>query len=84
MNYLLGIDVGSSSVKASLLDAATGNCVGSAFYPKSEQKIESPEPGFAEQDPQLWYDTAKASVADAMKEAGAKPEDVKAIINRKM
>ena len=76
---LLGIDVGSSSVKASLLDGATGRCVGSAFFPKTEQKIESPQPGFAEQDPQLWYDCAKDAVRDAMREAGTKPEEVAAI-----
>ena len=34
--YLLGYDIGSSSVKASLVEAATGTCVGSTFYPKSE------------------------------------------------
>ncbi|MBL7016278.1 MAG: carbohydrate kinase [Kiritimatiellales bacterium] len=79
MNYLLGIDVGSSSVKASLLDAATGTRAGSAFYPKTEQVIESPEPGFAEQDPQCWYDCARDAVRDAMREADAKPEDVKAV-----
>ncbi len=79
MNYLLGIDVGSSSVKASLLDVKSGTCAGSAYYPKSEQKITSTQPGYAEQDPQLWYDTAKQSIADAMAEAGAKPEEIKAI-----
>jgi xylulokinase len=79
MNYLLGIDVGSSSVKASLLDVVTGKCAGDAHYPKTEQIIESPEPGYAEQDPQCWYDTMKLSIADAMKEAGAKPEEIKAI-----
>jgi len=79
MKYVLGIDVGSSSVKASLLDTASGICAGSAFYPKTEQKIDSPEPGFAEQDPQCWYDCAKDAVHDAMREAEAKPEDVKAI-----
>ena len=79
MGYLLGIDVGSSSVKASLLDIETGTCAGDAHYPKTEQVIESPEPGFAEQDPQCWYDTAKQSIADAMAEAGAQPDDVKAI-----
>jgi xylulokinase len=79
MKYLLGIDVGSSSVKASLLEAQSGRCAGSAYYPKSEQKIESPQPGFAEQDPQLWYDCAKDAVLDAMREADAAPEEVKAI-----
>ena len=47
MNYLLGLDVGSSSVKAALLDAASGACAGSAFYPKTEQIIDAPQPGFA-------------------------------------
>lgn len=79
MEYLLGLDVGSSSVKASLLDVATGTCAGSAFYPKAEQKIDSPQAGFAEQDTQCWYDCAKEAVRDAMKEAGAKPDEVKAI-----
>lgn len=79
MKYLLGIDVGSSSVKASLLDATTGTCAGSAFYPKTEQRIDSPEPGFAEQDPQLWYGCAKDAVADAIREAGALPDEIKAI-----
>ncbi len=79
MKYLIGIDVGSSSVKASLLDVESGACAGSAFYPKTEQRIDSPEPGFAEQDPQLWYDCAKDAVRDAMQEAGAKPEDIRAI-----
>jgi xylulokinase len=77
--YLLGIDVGSSSVKASLLDVATGRCVGSAFYPKEEMGIDSPQPGFAEQDPQVWYNNARAAVHDALREAGASAGDVKAI-----
>lgn len=79
MAYLLGIDVGSSSVKASLLEVASGKCVGSAFYPKSEQRIDSPKPGFAEQDPQLWYACAKQAVQDAMHEAQVRADDVKAI-----
>jgi len=79
MGYLLGLDVGSSSVKAALLDMQTGRCAGSAFHPEVEQVIESPRPGFAEQDPQLWYDSAKAAVREAMRKAGARPGDVKAV-----
>lgn len=79
MKYLLGIDVGSSSVKASLLDAISGKCAGSAYYPKTEQRIDSPQPGFAEQDPQVWYDCARDAVADAIREAGALPDEIKAI-----
>ncbi|MEA2069405.1 MAG: FGGY family carbohydrate kinase, partial [Verrucomicrobiota bacterium] len=76
--FLLGIDVGSSSVKASLLNVQTGLCAGSAFFPKTEQKIEAMRPGFAEQDPQRWYDCASDAVRDVMREADAKPEEVKA------
>ena len=79
MNYLLGLDVGSSSVKAALLDATSGTCAGSSFYPKTEQRIDAPQQGFAEQNPEDWYDAAKSAVCDAMHEAGARPEDVKAI-----
>ena len=79
MEYLLGLDIGSSSVKAALLDAGSGTCAGSAFYPKTEQRIDAPQPGFAEQDPDEWYAAACDAVRDTMHEAGARPEDIKAI-----
>ncbi|MFA6174096.1 MAG: FGGY family carbohydrate kinase [Kiritimatiellales bacterium] len=79
MSYLLGIDVGSSSVKAALLDAQSGRCAGGAFYPKTEQKINSPQPGFAEQDPQCWYDCAKDAVRTVLRAAKADPAEVKAV-----
>lgn len=49
--YLLGYDIGSSSVKASLVDAQSGKCVASAFYPKTEAAIIAVKPGWAEQEP---------------------------------
>ncbi len=79
MAYLLGIDIGSSSVKASLLDVDSGGCAGSAFYPETELRIDSPEPGFAEQDPQTWYDCARDATRCVMEQTGAGPGDVKAI-----
>ncbi len=79
MEYLLGIDVGSSSVKVALLDSASGRCAGNAFYPKTEMKIESPQSGFAEQNPEDWFRCAKDAVRDAMHTANAAPGDVKAI-----
>lgn len=77
--YLLGIDLGSSSVKASLIDSDTGVCAGSSFFPKTEQKITSTSPGFAEQDPSLWYDYAKKAVRAALEQSGVLASDVKAI-----
>lgn len=53
--YLLGIDIGSSSVKAALLNIETGKPVASAFSPQSEMTILSEKPEFAEQDPEMWW-----------------------------
>lgn len=55
--YSLGIDVGSSSVKTSLLDIGSGQCAASASYPKTEAEIISKEKGFAEQSPGAWWDS---------------------------
>ena len=77
--YLLGFDIGSSSVKASLVDVENGQCVASAFYPEHEAPITAVKAGWAEQDPQMWWDNAKLSLAKIMADAGAKGEDITAI-----
>ena len=77
--YLLGFDVGSSSVKASLVDADTGVCAASAFYPEKEATIVAIKAGWAEQDPQMWWDNAKLSLKKVMSDAGVSGEDIKAI-----
>ncbi len=51
----LGIDIGSSSVKVSLLEIETGECVASSTNPQSEMRIDAPRPGWAEQDPETWW-----------------------------
>ena len=60
--YLLGFDVGSSSVKASLVNADSGKCVASAFYPEKEAPIMAVKAGWAEQDPQMWWNNAKLAL----------------------
>jgi xylulokinase len=55
MDYLLGFDIGSSSVKASLLEAGTGKAMANAFSPAREMAIISKKTGFAEQDPEDWW-----------------------------
>lgn len=77
--YLLGFDVGSSSVKASLVDVETGQCAATAFYPEREAPIKAIKAGWAEQDPQMWWDNAKLALKKIMAEAGAQGEQVKAI-----
>ncbi len=77
--YLLGFDVGSSSVKASLVNADTGKCAASAFFPEKEAPITAVKAGWAEQDPQMWWDNAKLSLKKIMAETGATGEEIKAI-----
>ena len=77
--YLLGYDIGSSSVKASLVDAQSGKCVASAFYPKSEAAIIAVKPGWAEQEPASWWENLKLATADIMASSAVCPKDIKAI-----
>ena len=77
--YLLGFDVGSSSVKASLVNAETGKCVATAFYPEKEAPIMAVKAGWAEQDPQMWWDNAKLSLKKIMADANVKGEDISAL-----
>lgn len=77
--YLVGLDIGSSSVKASLVNVETGECAASAFYPKTEAPILSVRTGWAEQEPQMWWDNMKLALRQVMEDAHATGEDVAAI-----
>ena len=76
---LLGFDVGSSSVKSSLVDADSGKCVATAFYPDREAPITAVKAGWAEQSPALWWQNAKLALAAIMATAGAKGDEICAI-----
>lgn len=77
--YLLGYDIGSSSVKASLVNAESGKCVSSAFFPKTEAEIIAIKQGWAEQKPDMWWENLKLSTAAIMAESGVKGEEIAAI-----
>lgn len=77
--YLIGYDIGSSSVKACLVEIATGKIVASDFFPKEEMAIKAVKPGWAEQSPEDWWANLKLAHSSVMQKAGAIGEDVKAI-----
>lgn len=77
--YLLGFDVGSSSVKASLVDVDRGVCIASSFYPEKEAPIIAVKAGWAEQDPCMWWKNAKLCLKKIMNDSSIKGEDIKAI-----
>ncbi|HNY14612.1 MAG TPA: FGGY family carbohydrate kinase [Bacteroidales bacterium] len=76
---LLGIDLGSSSVKASVIDGESGKCLASAFYPKDEMSIIANKPGWAEQDPGTWWINLKSAIADCRKQLGKRKNELGAI-----
>ena len=77
--YLLGFDVGSSSVKASLVNADNGKCVSSAFFPEKEAPIMAAKAGWAEQEPESWWKYAKQSLQKIMSDAQVKGDEIVAI-----
>ena len=77
--FLLGCDLGSSSVKASIVEVETGLTVGSDFFPKEEAPIKAVRPGWAEQNPEDWWTYMKQAICGAISKAGISGEDIKAI-----
>ena len=77
--YLLGFDCGTSSIKATLLDAQTGKAVGSVTWPEREMEIISVKSGWAEQKPEIWWENLKDASNMLMNKSGVDKKDVKAI-----
>lgn len=76
---LLGIDLGSSSVKVSVVDGATGKALSTASYPPSEMEISAPKPGWAEQDPEEWWKNFTLALAACLEPLGTRRKDIGAI-----
>lgn len=77
--HLLGYDIGSSSIKAALIEADSGAVVASATSPATELEIEAPQPGFAEQHPDTWWLHVKAATAQLKDEVPTALADTAAI-----
>jgi xylulokinase len=77
--YLIRYDIGSSSVKASIIDTNTGICIASVFHPKEEMPIRAIHNGWAEQDPEIWWQNLKAATHEILNVTSIKPSDIKAI-----
>ena len=76
---LLGLDIGSSSIKASLVDADSGELVVSASSPEQEMSISSPRVGWAEQDPTVWWQHVVTAVQRMTGKLTQVPSRVQAI-----
>ncbi len=76
---LCGIDVGTSSIKVSVVDAANQQLIYSTSYPEIENEISSPAPGFAEQDPEHWWYCVQQAILKANASNTYNPLDISAI-----
>ena len=76
---LLGIDLGSSSVKASVIDGESGKCLATSFSPSDEMKIIALKPGWAEQDTEIWWSNLKIAIANCIRKLGQKKDNIGAI-----
>lgn len=77
--YLLGYDIGTSSVKASIVDAESGKCVATDFCPKTEAPIKALRSGWAEQDPESWWRYLKDATSSVLQASKINSADIKAI-----
>lgn len=76
---LLGIDIGTSSIKVSVVDAETKACLASASYPETEADIIAPQPGWAEQSPDLWWEHTVQAILKCNNSGAYHPKDIAAI-----
>ncbi|MEO9477057.1 MAG: FGGY family carbohydrate kinase [Cyclobacteriaceae bacterium] len=74
--FFLGYDIGSSSIKAAIIDGNTNSQVAVASYPEQEMSITSIKPGWAEQDPQMWWANLIKATNKAVEKSGINPKEI--------
>ena len=79
MEYYIGYDLGSSSVKAALIDSKTGKSVGVTNYPEKEMTILSVETGWAEQEPETWWKNIGKVTQKLLAQTGISSDKIKGI-----
>ena len=75
MDYLLGIDIGTSGTKGVLMDRE------GKIYARAEREysIDIPQPGWAEQDPKMWWEATIQIIREVIKESKVNPKEVRGI-----
>ncbi|WP_291400299.1 FGGY family carbohydrate kinase [Daejeonella sp.] len=76
---LLGIDLGTSSIKVSVIDSDTQTCICTVQYPEKETEIIAEQAGWAEQSPELWWEHVQEAILKAHALNLYNPADIQAI-----
>jgi xylulokinase len=77
--YLLGIDIGTSSIKVAVVNVSTQKSVATAQYPEEETEIKAVQPGWAEQSPIDWWHNTQQAILKLISSAAFDPKEIKAI-----
>ena len=77
--YYIGYDIGSSSVKVALVEAATGKKIIVLHEPQNEMEIVSLHPDWAEQDPEMWWQHICVATKRAIREANIEASKIQGI-----
>ena len=77
--YLLGYDLGSSSVKASLVNSETCEVLATDFFPKKEMEIKAVKAGWAEQSTEVWWENLKQVTKTVLEASKINPNEISAI-----
>jgi xylulokinase len=76
---LLGIDIGTSSIKVSVVESDTQQCIAAAQYPETESDIITPKPGWAEQSPDMWWEHVQLAILKLHAQRKYNSKDIAAI-----
>jgi len=77
--YYIGFDLGSSSVKAALIESNTGKTIGLTNYPEQEMAIIAEQTGWAEQDPNIWWKNCCKVTHKLLAQTGISPSKIEGI-----
>ena len=77
--YTIGYDLGSSSIKAALVEASTGKVLARVTAPDTEMGMNAPQAGWAEQNPEDWYKYAKQATQEILASTQVQSKDIKAV-----
>jgi len=75
----IGYDIGSSSIKCSIINIEQGNVICEGSYPSEEMEIISPKPNWAEQDPELWWRYIKIITKELIQKGNVKADEIVSI-----
>ncbi len=77
--FLLGYDIGSSSIKAALVNCDTQETVAVVQSPHDSMMITSPNPGWAEQDPEMWWSHLCIATKELLHKTSIDPNEIQGI-----